>query len=219
MTKIKICGVTNLTDLETVTSVGVDAFVVIVDIPSSPRSIIKERAKELIQKSPLFTSSVSVIAPESLEDALELCDYIKPDAVQIHTKGFSIRDFSESTSGIKIIIPVSTFNLESFRSESDTLDYCDAILVDSSTSSQLGGTGKTHDWNKSRTIRETIKPKQMILAGGLSPENVKEAIETVKPYAVDACTGTERKPGLKDPRKVRQFISAVRESDRRNIIE
>ncbi len=219
MTKIKICGVTNLRDLEVVTSAGADAFGVIVEIPSSPRSITQEKAKKLIQKSPLFTSSVSVIAPESLEDALEICDKIKPDAVQIYNKGFSIREFTESTSGIKIIIPVSAFEFESFLSESDTLDYCDAILVDSSTSSQLGGTGKTHDWDKSRTIRETIKPKPMILAGGLSSENVKEAIETVKPYAVDACTGTERKPGLKDPQKVRQFITAARETERRYIIE
>jgi phosphoribosylanthranilate isomerase len=219
MTKIKICGVTNLRDLEIVVDAGVDAFGVIVEIPSSPRSITREKAKKLIQKSTLFTSSVSVIAPESLEDALDICEYIKPDAVQIHKKGFNIREFSESTSGIKIITPVSAYELESFLTKSDTLDYCDAILVDSSTSRQLGGTGKTHDWNKSRTIRETIKPKPMILAGGLFPGNVKEAVEIVKPYAVDTCTGTERSPGRKDPQKVQQFISAVRETERRYLIE
>jgi phosphoribosylanthranilate isomerase len=219
MTKIKICGITNLRDLEIVTNTGVNAFGVIVEIPSSPRSINREKAKKLIEKSPLFISSVSVIAPESLEEALEICDYIKPDAVQIHKKGFNIREFSESTSGIRVIKPVSAFDLRSFLSESKILDYCDAILVDSSTSNQLGGTGKIHDWNMSRRIRETINPKPMILAGGLSPENVKEAIETVKPYAVDACTGTEGTPGIKDPHKVREFISAVRETERRYFIE
>jgi len=76
---------------------------------------------------------------------------------------------------------------------------------------KYGGTGTVHDWKVSRSLMLRIKPKPLILAGGLNPANVKSAIQTVQPYAVDVSTGVETKPGCKDPEKVVEFIHKVKE--------
>jgi len=82
----------------------------------------------------------------------------------------------------------------------------DAILLDSFTSGQYGGTGRVHDWELSKQIKQIIAPTPLILAGGLKPENVKEAILTIQPYAVDVASGVESQPAVKDPKKVYEFI-------------
>jgi phosphoribosylanthranilate isomerase len=217
LTKVKICGITNISDLELVTGLGTDAIGVIVDVPQSPRNTTRQVARDIVRKTPVFTKTVLVMAPGSLEDAVSLCNYVEPDVVQIHGNELNIKDLSEATKGIKII---QTVNPEK-KDEIDpvSLKYCDAILLDSLTSNQLGGTGKVHDWRKSRRMVDSIKPKQLILAGGLNPDNVKEAIELVRPYGVDVCTGTEGSPGEKDPVKVQRFLSMVSEIDGRGTNE
>jgi phosphoribosylanthranilate isomerase len=90
--------------------------------------------------------------------------------------------------------------------------HCDAVITDSCVPGAYGGTGKTHNWNASRAIRELIAPTPLILAGGLTPGNVRAAIETVRPYAVDVSSGVEVRAGIKDPAKIRAFIEAVAEA-------
>ena len=87
----------------------------------------------------------------------------------------------------------------------------EAILMDSPIPGRYGGTGKTHDWELSRRVRDAIHPKPLILAGGLTSENVEEAIRIVKPYAVDVSSGVESHPGLKDRSKVFEFIKRAKE--------
>ena len=87
----------------------------------------------------------------------------------------------------------------------------DAILLDSFVSGRHGGTGAIHDWNLSKRVKRAIHPKPLILAGGLKPENVREAIRTVQPYAVDVSTGVELRPSIKDPEKVLAFIENAKE--------
>ena len=89
---------------------------------------------------------------------------------------------------------------------------CDAVLTDSCVPGAHGGTGIPHDWAVSRAIRERIAPTPLILAGGLTPGNVRAAIETVRPYAVDVSSGVEIRPGIKDHAKIRAFIEAVTEA-------
>jgi phosphoribosylanthranilate isomerase len=89
---------------------------------------------------------------------------------------------------------------------------CDAVLTDSCVPGAHGGTGKPHNWNVSRAIKELIAPTPLILAGGLTPGNVRAAIETVRPYAVDVSSGVEARAGIKDPAKIRAFIRAVTEA-------
>jgi phosphoribosylanthranilate isomerase len=215
VTRVKICGVTNQRDLDLVTGLGVDAVGVITGIPSSPRNVSLEMAKTLVDNTPVFTKSVLVMAPESLEEAVEVSEYVRPDAIQIHGEKIDFKELSEAIGDVDVIKP---FNVNDLDCESTALDaaaLCDAVLIDSSTSAKLGGTGRVHDWDISRRIAETIKPKPLILAGGLESGNVAEAIRVVKPYGVDVCTGTEASHGVKDPEKVRGFLSAVIEADRR----
>jgi len=83
--------------------------------------------------------------------------------------------------------------------------------LDSFTKDQYGGTGKVHDWTLSMQIKDAVAPVPVILAGGLKPENVKEAILTVKPYAVDVASGVEVSPGVKDHEKVRAFVENAKQ--------
>jgi phosphoribosylanthranilate isomerase len=114
---------------------------------------------------------------------------------------------------IDIIRPIKA-NILDIENIALKAELFDAILIDSSTDNKLGGTGKVHDWEISRKTAEAIKPKPLILAGGLHSGNVIEAINRVRPYAVDVCTGTESKPGKKDPKKINQFLSVVNKADR-----
>jgi phosphoribosylanthranilate isomerase len=212
MTKVKICGLTNQEDLQTLLKYDVDAIGVITGIPMSPRNVSPEVAKELVRKTKIFTKTVLVIAPESFEEIIEICNYVKPDAVQVHGEKVNLRQVRSSFNRLGIIKPLAAckFDLKNMK---NLLEILDAVLIDSSTNKKLGGTGKTHDWEISRKTAETIKPMPLILAGGLHSGNVQEAIHKVKPYAVDVCTGTEVKPGIKDPEKIQQFISAVKKAD------
>jgi phosphoribosylanthranilate isomerase len=215
MTKIKICGVTNLKDLETVTTFNIHA-IGFISISSSPRNISLEKAKTLVDKTPLFTKSVLVIAPRNLDEALKMYDYVKPDAVQVHSENIDFNELSMVRPHIKVIKPISINNSDYKKTTFNDLNIGDAVLLDSSTSTKLGGTGKVHNWEISRQIAEIIRPKPLILAGGLNPDNVAKAIQSVRPYAVDVCTGTEVRPGVKDTEKVKKFVFSVIETDRRN---
>jgi len=90
-----------------------------------------------------------------------------------------------------------------------------AILLDSGSSTQGGGTGKLFDWTKAKTVLSTIEEFDFVVAGGLTPQNVGEAIEILQPWGVDVVSGVEERPGKKDPEKVRAFVKAVREIDRK----
>jgi phosphoribosylanthranilate isomerase len=87
----------------------------------------------------------------------------------------------------------------------------DAVLVDSFVAGRFGGTGKVHDWELSKRVRQKVHPKPLILAGGLNPENVQDAVRVVKPYAVDVSSGVESQPGIKDSKKVFEFIKNAKE--------
>ena len=136
------------------------------------------------------------------------------DAVQIHGENVNIRDFPMAIKKIVIIKPVNANRLDVTSAAIEAAELFDSVLIDSSTNNKLGGTGKVHDWEISRKTAEAIKPKPLILAGGLHSGNVIEAINRVRPYAVDVCTGTESKPGKKDPKKINQFLSVVNKADR-----
>lgn len=219
MTKVKICGLTSLKDLEVVTGMGADAIGVITGIRSSPRNVSLETAKTLIDRTPVFTKTVLVTAPRSLEEAFKVYEYVNPDIAQIHGENIDIREFSLSLHNIDIIKPISVSESDVIGAGLKAADFFDAVLLDSSTNSKLGGTGKVHDWEISRQLVQAIRPKPLILAGGLTPSNVAEAIRRVRPYAVDVCTGTEISPGVKDREKVQRFLFTVNEADRRYVFE
>lgn len=186
---------------------GADAVGFIVGVPSSPRNLTLERAEMLLSQVPIFVDSVVVMAPKSIKQLVEVCEGLKPSAIQIHGKeqldSSEIREKIKDTRLIKTVYVTEDALNETAIEDSKMFD---ALLLDSFSKGQYGGTGKVHDWTLSRQIKEAVAPVPVILAGGLKPENVKEAILTVQPYAVDVASGVELSPGVKDHEKVRTFV-------------
>ncbi|MEM3642044.1 MAG: phosphoribosylanthranilate isomerase [Candidatus Bathyarchaeia archaeon] len=210
--KVKICGITSKKDLKMVCDMGADAVGFIVGVPSSPRNLTMKAAKRLIRRVPIFVKSVLVVVSQDADEILRLYKDLKPDIIQIHgKKPPEISVLRENLPDALLVRAVTVKSGDALQTAVEEADFFDAVLVDSHSAGKHGGTGVTHDWNISRHIREAIHPKPLILAGGLNPKNVKEAIQTVKPYAVDVSTSVESKPGVKDPEKVAAFIRNAKE--------
>jgi phosphoribosylanthranilate isomerase len=210
--RVKICGLTRKKDLTATVDSGADAIGFIVGVPSSPRNLTLEKAEMLLSQVPVFVDSIVVTTPKSMSWLIEIYERLKPSAIQIHGKeqfdSLEIRKEIKNTRLIKTVyVTESAFNEKTI----EDLKTFDAILLDSFSKGQYGGTGKVHDWMLSRKIKEAVMPVPVILAGGLKPENVKEAILTVEPYAVDVSSGVEASVGVKDLRKVRAFVENVKQ--------
>ena len=212
-TRIKICGNTNIADLAHAISCGCDAVGFITDVPvKSPRKIDAKTAKHLIEQVPVFVEAVLVIMPEDLDSAMALIRETMPTCVQVHNDllDCDLAVISDAARLIKTIaVPVDatpevTDQIVSRIAELEGI--ADAILLDTSTSarSEGGGTGKVHDWRISAEIVERSSVP-IILAGGLTPDNVSDAIRAVRPYAVDTASGVETAK-RRDPAKVQRVI-------------
>lgn len=204
-TKIKICGITNSEDRDLVVSSGADAIGFVSDVPiDTPREIASETAATLVGSLPPFVSSVLVTMPEEVHDARALIERVDPDTVQVHgLTPDAIDDLSRATSASVSVVPAVT--------AADAPHYeavADALLVDSLDEDGAGGTGSTHDWDRTRDLVAELDVPVM-LAGGLTPENVSRAVEVVRPYGVDVASGVESSGGTKDPDAVRSFVERV----------
>jgi phosphoribosylanthranilate isomerase len=207
--RVKVCGITNREDLEAAVDAGADALGFVVDVPESPRNISVDRARDLVEAIPPFVQGVLVSVFHTIDQLETLCSCLAPDAVQV--AGTLSRDaIGEQLRGIRVIQAVAVNNQAADIALPTA--HCDAVITDSCVPGAYGGTGKTHNWNVSQAIRELIAPTPLILAGGLTPDNVRAAIETVRPYAVDVSSGVEVRAGIKDPAKIRAFIEAVTEA-------
>jgi phosphoribosylanthranilate isomerase len=237
-TRIKICGMRSHEEIEFAALYGADAVGFITDIPfESPRRLDSDTAASLVSEVPGCLDSVLVIMPENSVKALELIEKVKPDIVQIHST-LSLPELEKVRENadipiIKVLsIPVQedTEKAPGINSEKNTeedtensslflrlleqvnlleeADTVDSILLDTGKSGKPGGTGCVHDWTLSRRIAQKTR-LPLILAGGLKPENVQEAIRAVSPYAVDTASGVETF-GKKDALKIKSFIEEVR---------
>lgn len=225
-TRVKICGIRSPEDIELAALYGADAVGFITEVPvESPRKLDSDTAASLIAKVPKCLDSVMVIMPETSAAALELIEKVKPNIVQIHS-GLPLSELEvlREKTDIPIIKALSVpagrgasklhnivaHLLEEVR-ELEESGTADSVLLDSGIAGKTGGTGCVHDWDLSRRIAEETE-LPLILAGGLKPENVQEAIRAVSPYAVDTASGVETR-GKKDAVKVRKFIEEVRCTD------
>lgn len=201
MTRVKICGVTTREDLEAVIESGADAIGLTVDVPvETPREIDAERAADIVSATPPFVTTVLVTMPDPLESVAGLADRVGPDIVQVHGDS-APEDIASLSAGLDagVVVAVSPEDAPRY----DTV--ADALLVDSLDESGAGGTGATHDWERTRDlVAELSSP--VVLAGGLTPDNVAEAVETVDPFAVDVASGVEERPGRKEPAAVDAFV-------------
>lgn len=207
MTKVKICGITNSEDALLSAKFGADALGFNF-YEKSARYISPEKASEIIEKLPANVLTVGVFVNESLEKILATIDAAKLAAVQLHgeeTPEF-VRRLKEKFAG-EII---KAFRVSEDFKPADVLEFqaADAVLLDAYSRSEHGGTGETFDWAIAKRVRE-IFPK-MYLAGGLSADNVEEAIKNVSPFAVDACSCLESSKGKKDLRQVETFVRVVK---------
>ena len=207
MTRVKICGLMSRQDLYYALAAGADAVGFVVEIDSSRHCLSAGEAADLIRRVPIYCKSVAVINPRDVDDAIRLAHQTGAEALQVHGS-LSPVDLAElkGRAHQKIIAAVAAEpNGEQAQRYAAVAD---AILLDSMVGGTLGGTVMVHDWQVSSEIAASLKVP-VILAGGLYAGNVAEAIEKVKPYAVDVSSGTETE-GRKDPAKVRSFLQAVR---------
>ena len=224
--KVKICGITNLADALVAAEAGADALGLMF-CEASPRHVSLAQAASLISRVPAPVTFVGVFVnptPEQVRQAIEECGL---DTLQFHgeetpeflaalelekcfarrlTPGLVRKRFSPDERPIRTI---KAFRLREAASLSALRQYAaDLWLLDSFVPGQRGGTGARFDWDLAVQARQFGRP--IVLAGGLTPENVAEAVRKVQPYAVDVSSGVESTPGRKDPQKVRAFIRAAK---------
>jgi phosphoribosylanthranilate isomerase len=204
MVLVKICGITNLEDALDALDAGADALGFNFYRPS-PRYIEPSAAREIIEQLPADLLTVGVFVNEATPEAVrEIADHAGVGAMQFH--GDESPEFCRSFHR-RHVIKVLAIGPE-FDPEAALRYEVDAFMADAFDRKAWGGTGRKIDWTMARTLRELV-PK-LFLAGGLSPENVEEAIAAVEPYAVDACSALEASPGKKDRERVRAFVRAAR---------
>jgi phosphoribosylanthranilate isomerase len=204
MARVKICGLTNQADLQAAVEAGTDAIGVIssVDVATS-REVDRGTAAELIAAVPPFVTATLVSMPDDAEHAVELVKAIRPDALQLHGN-FDADDlgYIRAETGVKVVAAVDHEETD----RASALDgVADALLVDSTTDEGAGGTGETHDWEATGDLVETLTTP-VILAGGLTPDNVGEAVRVAAPFGVDVASGVERSEGSKDHTAVATFV-------------
>lgn len=210
--RVKICGITRKKDLAAVIEAGADAVGFVIGVPSSPRNLTLDEARKMI-KNTIFVKTVVVTVPNNLDKLKKIHESLRPDILQIHGDRLPDPIIREELPKACLIRAVQVTSNGSIKAVVDAANNFDAILSDSYVLGKYGGTGKTHDWKLDKCVREAIQPKPLILAGGLNPTNIKDAIRIVQPYAVDVSSGVESHPGIKDPKKIYKFIKKVKEAE------
>lgn len=204
-TRVKICGLRTHADLEIAIEAGADAVGVISNVPvDSPRAVPIETARELVTETPPFVTSVLVTMPTDADAALDLIETVSPDAVQLHGPLAT-----DAVARIATSHPViSAIDVDETDEIEASADVVDAIILDSTDEHGAGGTGRTTDWERARAHVAALDVP-VVLAGGLTPDNVASAIAHVEPYAVDVASGVEGDDG-KDAAAVNRFIAQAR---------
>jgi phosphoribosylanthranilate isomerase len=199
MTRVKICGITRVGDAELAAALGA-AAVGFVMWPRSPRFLEPARARDIVRALPPFVTPVGVFVDQPVGHVKDVAAVVGLGAVQLH--GNEDVGFCRAIGRrvIKAASAAQAAALAAFWPPEVTL------LLDAVDAERRGGTGLTVDWTAAAAL---AAHRRIILAGGLTPENVGEAIRTVRPFAVDVSSGVESAPGVKDEHRVRAFFAAV----------
>jgi len=221
---------TNLEDALTAVEAGADA-VGFVFYEKSPRNISVEAAREIVEKLPENVEKVGVFVEATAETVSEVVEQAGLTMVQTYPNfhdRLPVPDdrFLERLSRVIVALPAGQLRHEEsdnpdviagFHASNGFRDRVAAVLLDSGTSGRPGGTGKKFDWQSVIPMTDLMGRigLRLIVAGGLTPESVVEAMRVLTPWGVDVASGVEARPGKKDPEKVRAFVKAVREADRK----
>jgi len=220
MTWVKICGTTNLEDALVAVEAGADA-VGFIFYEKSQRNITVEAAREIVEKLPENVEKVGVFVGELDERVCEIAEQVALTGVQRYVDLTSDGDTTprrlEHSIGLKEYLALQAEQRFAFTVEKDgSQKWLSALFLDAGTPQQPGGTGTVFDWDAAAPLVESLsRSVKVVVAGGLNPTNVGKAIQTMKPWGVDVASGVEARPGKKDAEKVRAFVKAVREIDRK----
>ncbi len=215
MFSIKICGIKSLKDAQAALDAGVDA-IGLNFYEQSPRYVTIELARQICNIIPPTVTPVGVFVNAPTDKIKQICYEVGIEVVQLHGD-----EPPEHLTAIKPrwkVIRACRMDDRGLQGLGDDLQACsdngglfpDAVLLDAAVAGQYGGTGSTLAWNELADWRPLPGAVPLILAGGLTPENVTEAISAVRPDGVDVASGVESAPGVKDPEKMRLFVEAAK---------
>jgi phosphoribosylanthranilate isomerase len=210
--KVKICGITSWMDARQAVANGADILGFNFSV-RSPRYIQPARAKGIVRRLPKHISAVGVFVNESEPKMLAIARTVGLDAIQLHgdEPPAVVARLKRSRPVIHIIKAIRVRKSSAAR-ELERFEGASALLLDAFDGRARGGTGKTFDWSIARRAK---RYGRIFLAGGLTPENVGEAIHAAQPYAVDVCSGVEAKPGKKDAALLKDLMRAVKGAQRK----
>ena len=210
MVRVKICGITTATDAKIAARLGVD--VIGLNLYTGPRRISIDRARAIVAALPPFVSAVALLGRDDAARAAEICHACQLDGVQLH--GFDDRDdegaWRDATDPLRRVVTIKPIRV---RTEDDVERMprfrADVYLLDAYVEGKEGGTGTTFDWGLAQTAS---RYGPIMLAGGLCPGNVAQAVRRVRPFAVDCASGVESAPGKKDKAKMAAFIQNAKQA-------
>ena len=201
MTRVKFCGFTHQDDVAQAVALGADALGFVFYGPSS-RYVLPEHAQTLTRSVPAFVTRVGLFVNEEAETVQRIFELARLNLIQYH--GEESPEFCDAI-GLPYIKAFRVRKGMDLRTEMDRYPHASGFLLDAYVKGQPGGTGERFDWE---LIPQSHAP--IILAGGLTPDNAKDAIDQVAPWALDVSGGIETKPGRKDPDKMARFMNACR---------
>jgi len=213
-TRVQIAGISSLADALAVERAGADAIGFTLGLPDGPHNDLDEHhARAIIRALPPLIAPVLITYHVTAEVVIPLAQHLGVTTVQLHAPAEprELTAMRAAIPGLKLILAVNVTGEAAIAAAVARAAHADALILDTydPATGRHGATGRTHDWALSRRIVQAV-PCPVILAGGLTPENVRQAIVTVEPWAVDVHTGVERPDGTTDHARVRAFVTAAR---------
>jgi len=214
MVRVQIAGVSSFEEALAAEQAGADALGFTVRLPDGVHDELTEaRARSIVSVLPPFVTSVAITYVDTAREASDLCRYLGVAVVQLHGS-FSLDELHKLRAmapHLKVIRAVHVTGPEAIEAARPWERRVDAIILDTADpeTGKRGATGKTHDWAISREIVEKVRTP-IILAGGLTPDNVAEAVRTVRPWGVDTHTGVETEGGARDLKRIESFVCNAR---------
>jgi phosphoribosylanthranilate isomerase len=212
--KVKICCISSIEEAKLAIACGADALGLVAEMPSGPGAISDELIREIAETIPPPIASFLLTSQTSSQGIIEHHKRVHTNTIQIvdELKSGTYQQIRDALPNVRIVQVIHVINEKSIDEAVRISLEVDAILLDSGNPNlqikELGGTGRTHNWNLSRKIVEQCK-KPVFLAGGLRAENVREAIEAVQPFGIDLCSSV-RTDGKLDERKLNEFFAAIK---------
>ncbi len=211
--RVKVCCISSKQEATLALQAGADALGLVTDMPSGPGIIADDKAAAIAEWIGPRAATVMLTSRQTAAGIVEQVSLVRPTIVQI-CDALPVEEYARLREAMPYVLLMQVVHVQGSASVNDATSvapHVDAILLDSgrpdAAVKELGGTGRRHDWAVSRAICEAVSAP-VFLAGGLTPENVREAIETVRPFGVDVCSGVRRR-GMLDSELVHGFVSAA----------